>query len=491
MNTPRSPPSGVEVSDFCYIHTMRFADGFIKVFRTLLPTPFTIAIALTLITFIVAFFYTRPADVGALDHIVDLAGYWEKGLWQNGLLVFAFQMMLMLILGHVLALTRPVNSLISTFTRTFCNNTANAAFTVTLLTVIVAWFNWGLGLVFGAIFARKVAEHASQLHIPLNYGLIGAAGYSGLMVWHGGISGSSLAKIAEPGHIKGLMVDIMPQAQIDLLPDAIGYNETVFGSMNIFVSIGLLVILPLCMWGIGRASQPKLISLPPSSLQSPKVEEPPEGAEVLDRSAIFAYIVGGLIIIMALYKALDHPHTKAMAFITPNWINLFLLGLGISLHASFHRFLKGVDEAIGGAAGILIQFPLYFGIMGIMKDSGLVEMISMKMVQISADTSNPSDYYPILTFFSAGLVNVFVPSGGGQWALQGPIIVNAAMGLKVPLTKSIMAMAYGDQLTNMLQPFWALPLLGITGLKARDILPYTLFLMLVGTVIFVTAILLF
>ncbi|MFB0925203.1 MAG: TIGR00366 family protein, partial [Vicingaceae bacterium] len=117
---------------------------------------------------------------------------------------------------------------------------------------------------------------------------------------------------------------------------------------------------------------------------------------------------------------------------------------------------------------------------------GLVTDISAFFVEISNKTT-----YPIFTFLSAGLVNIFVPSGGGQWAIQGPIIVKAASDLGISLPKSIMALAYGDQLTNMLQPFWALPLLGITGLKAKDIIPYTLFIMIIGTVIYISGLLLF
>jgi short-chain fatty acids transporter len=162
-----------------------------------------------------------------------------------------------------------------------------------------------------------------------------------------------------------------------------------------------------------------------------------------------------------------------------------LFGACILLHGRFSSFLKAIDEAIGGAAGILIQFPLYFGIMGLMKYSGLVEVFSNFFIAHSNATT-----YPLFTFLSAGIVNIFVPSGGGQWAVQGPIIVKAATSMGIDLPKSILAMAYGDQLTNMLQPFWALPLLGITGLKAKEILPYTLLMMLVGAVIFVGALLL-
>ncbi len=117
--------------------------------------------------------------------------------------------------------------------------------------------------------------------------------------------------------------------------------------------------------------------------------------------------------------------------------------------------------------------------MGIMRDSGMVVQISDFFVSISTART-----LPLFTFFSAGLVNIFVPSGGGQWAIQGPIVVESALKLGVPLPKAIMALAYGDQITNMLQPFWALPLLGITKLKAREILPYTLLAMIIGSAVF-------
>jgi short-chain fatty acids transporter len=156
-----------------------------------------------------------------------------------------------------------------------------------------------------------------------------------------------------------------------------------------------------------------------------------------------------------------------------------LLAMALVLHKGFHGFLRAVDEAIGGAAGILIQFPLYFGIMGLMRESGLVGQFSDFFVQISN-----VDTFPVLSFISAGIVNIFVPSGGSQWGVQGPIIIQSALDLGVSLPKSVMALSYGDQLTNMLQPFWALPLLAVTGLKARAILPYTVALMGVGALIF-------
>ena len=121
-----------------------------------------------------------------------------------------------------------------------------------------------------------------------------------------------------------------------------------------------------------------------------------------------------------------------------------------------------------------------------MKYSGMIEIMSDFFISISNEYT-----FPIFTFLSAGIVNVFVPSGGGQWAIQGPIIIEAATKIGVSIPKSVMALAYGDQITNMLQPFWALPLLGITGLRAKEILPYTLSLMLIGGIIFIIGLLVF
>lgn len=440
-----------------------------RIFKSVLPTPFSIAVSLTLLTIVLAFLITE--NNSSNNHVIELLTYWEEGIWNPPLLVFAMQMMLMLVLGHVLALTRPINTVIEKATR-FCTNTANAAALVTFLTLLVSFFNWGLGLIFGAIFARKVGEYCSKNNIPLNYPIIGACGYSGLMVWHGGISGSAPIKIAEDGHFLSDKIGVISQA------------ETIFSSMNITISLILIIIIPITMYLISKKANTYKINL--------KIEKEEDsireikGAEKIDHSKIISYFFGGMILSFAFYKAIILPDNISLKIITPNYINLVLLGLAITMHTSFYNFLKAVDKAISGASGILIQFPLYFGIMGIMNSSGMVQIMSDFFVNISNETT-----FPIFTFISAGIVNIFVPSGGGQWAVQGPIIIDAAMQLGVSIPKSVMALAYGDQLTNMLQPFWALPLLGITGLKAKDILPYTLILLLLGGIIFITGLLLF
>ncbi len=137
--------------------------------------------------------------------------------------------------------------------------------------------------------------------------------------------------------------------------------------------------------------------------------------------------------------------------------------------------MQAVNSAIASSSGIMIQFPIYAGIMGLMNYSGLAAIFTQSLVSISSAAT-----LPLMGFFSAAVVNFFVPSGGGQWAVQGPILMEAALQLGASVPKTILALAYGDELTNMIQPFWAIPLMAITGVKARSIIPFTFIVMLVG-----------
>ena len=451
-----------------------------NLFQKYLPSPFTIAVLLTLVTILLALFFTRPDDVTFLDYSVDVLKFWEGGIWSNGLLVFAYQMMLILILGHVLVLSKPVSNAILKVTK-YCNNTATSAAIVACTTMLVAFFNWGLGLIFGALLARKVAEHAQKNGIKINYPIVGAAGYMGLMVWHGGISGSAPIKINEDGHIAGIMENVSSPEILSQIPSTIDYSETIFSLSNLLIFLSVVIMISGLFYWLGKKSNPTKIDLPEYIMNAD--DQATTKAEKLDSSKILAILFGLVIIITFSYRYIGD--IKVLK-ITPNLINFLMLGLGIMLHGSFKRFTRAVGESISDVSGILIQFPLYFGIMGIMSSSGMVTQISDFFVSVSTATT-----LPIFTFFSAGLVNVFVPSGGGQWVVQGPIVIESALKLGVPLNKAVMALAYGDQITNMLQPFWALPLLGITKLKAKEILPYTLIAMVVGSAIYITGLLLF
>lgn len=436
------------------------------------PSPLAIALGLTAVTAVAALFVGADVETVAMS--------WRDGLWNRPLLVFAFQAAFMLVLGHALALSPAVDRGVQRAVNLAGTTNARAAAVVAVVACVAGWINWGLGLIVGAVLARKVGERATEQGLHLHYGLIGAAGYSGLMVWHGGLSGSAPIKVAEAGHL----ADLAAIAGIDpaLLPATLPLGLTVFSTQNLLTTAALIAAVAGTAVFLGR----RLDRQPTTGPALPPPVAPAMRERIAPLLRVLPALFGTLLLALAVQSAATHPDAARLGFIDPDWTNQTLLGLAFLLHGSLKRFLTSVDAAIGGTSGILIQFPLYFGIMGIMSGTGLVEALSMAMVRLSTPAT-----FELWTLLSAGIVNVFVPSGGGQWAVQGPLLLRAALDLDVPLDRTVLAMAYGDELTNMLQPFWALPLLGITGLAAKDILPYTLRFMAAGAATCVILTLLF
>jgi len=292
-------------------------------FKKYLPSPFTIAVVLTLLTIALAFVFTEGGD----NHFIELISYWESGIWNSGLLVFAYQMMLILVLGHVLVLSGPMEKLIRHITK-YVQNTESAAVLVVLPTLLIAFFNWGLALIFGAILARKVGEHAQENNIPINYPLIGACGYAGLMVWHGGISGSAPIKVSELGHIKELMGTITSTETVQKLPDFISTSTTIFGLSNIVIFLVIVLGISLLAYYLGKKTNTTSIKLDKYQFKS-DVKKNLIGAEKLDNSNITASVFGVLVLVAFIVQYLPALRTLN---ITPNMLNLFMLGLAILLH---------------------------------------------------------------------------------------------------------------------------------------------------------------
>ena len=454
----------------------------INVFKRILPSPFTIAIVLTILTLLISLVFTQPKEISRFHYFIQLCSSWENGLWDNsgGGLYFAFQMMLILVLGHILALTPLIDRLIQSLLK-FCNNTASSVIVVALGAMILGLINWGLGLIFGAIIARKVGEKFALEQKTLNYGLVGAAGYSTMMVWHGGLSGSATTKSMELGHIP----EMMKQAQLPgNYPAQIPFEATIGSNLNIIVTLSCLFFIPLILYWVAKKLKQEQIPQFPENFSTQETSSPSrvQGAERLDYSKILGMGLGGFILLFGIAKAVQYEGVSQLGFIQLNFINFIFLGLSLLLHKNIQNFSNALQIAIGDVSGILIQFPFYFGILAIMQNSGLIILFSNSITQIATEQT-----LPLFTFISAGFINFFVPSGGGQWAIQGPIIIETAQQLGASIPKTILAMAYGDQWTNMLQPFWALPLLGITKLKPQQLLPYTFIVFLIGFVIFSAA----
>jgi short-chain fatty acids transporter len=387
------------------------------------PDPFVLALALTLVTLVGGF---------ALSESVG-------GVLQGTLLAFALQMCLILVTGQALASSRPIQRIVRGVAR-WPKRTPAAAGLVALIACVTGLIQWGLGAVVAAFVVREIAQSAAEDGRPMDIPVLGAAAYCGLAVWHGGLSGSAPLKAAESASITLNATQVIP------------VTETLLSSVNLVITGGLLVLLPLmCV-----ALAPKTATIPTFA----SVErESPQG---MNRSPL-GFLIGGAAALLVILSWLRGDIAFEL-----NSVNLFFLALALAAHGSKRSFLDSVSEGARGAGAIIVQFPLYFGIVGVMQASGIIERLSAAMTSIASPTT-----FTLLTFLSAGLVNLFVPSGGGQWALQSDVLLTAGAALGLAPGRTVMAFAYGDEWTNLLQPSWALPLLAITGLKARQIAEYT------------------
>ncbi|WP_339181414.1 short-chain fatty acid transporter [Oceanobacillus sp. FSL W7-1293] len=423
----------------------RFFD---RVVQRYLPDAFLFAIILTILVYLLGVSITSSGPM-------EMITYWGEGFWD--LLEFGMQMSLVVVTGYILASTPVVKGFLAKFSKA-AKTPGQAVMLVTFVALIACLINYGFGLVVGALFAVHVAKRVPAV----DYRILIASAYSGMVIWHGGFSGSVPLLIATPGHF---------------LEDAIGIipvTETLFSSFNLFIVITLLITLPLFNRYLLKGADP-IGKIDPSLWKEESEEEteaevhqPVTPAERLENSRALSLLIGMMGLLFIGY------HFVANGFdLNINIINFIFLFLGILLHKTPRRFLETVGKGVKNAGGIIIQFPFYAGIMGMMVASGLSDKISLWFVSFSTEYT-----LPIFTFLSAGIVNALVPSGGGQWAVQGPIMIQAALETGADTAKTAMAVAWGDAWTNMIQPFWALPVLAIAGLKIRDIMGFCVMILL-------------
>ncbi|MDW7674227.1 MAG: short-chain fatty acid transporter [Bacillota bacterium] len=436
----------------------RFTRGCVALVQRYLPDPFLFAAILTIIVLLMGMFIAN-------NSFMQMVQYWGNGFWS--LLAFAMQMSLVLVTGYTLASSPPFKKALGAIAGAV-NSPGQAIVVTTLVALVAAWINWGFGLVIGALIAKEMAKKVPGA----DYRLLIASGYMGFLVWHAGFSGSIPLTIATENHFLYDKIGIIPT------------SETIFASFNLIPMIALFIGLPILAWSMIPSKEntitidPELLKEAPTAATS---QEPLTPADRLENSWILSALIGvmGLIFIFYYFS------TKGFA-LNLDIVNFIFLFLAILFHGTPRRFLNAIGEAAKGAGGIILQFPFYAGIMGMMTASGLAAIMSQWFVSISTATT-----FPFFTFLSAGLVNLFVPSGGGQWAVQAPIMIPASMELGVPVAKTAMAVAWGDAWTNMIQPFWALPALGIAGLNAKDIMGYCLVALMFSGVIIGASLLIF
>lgn len=448
---------------------------FTRVAERYLPDAFIFLFFLTLIVFVLGIIQgSGPREV---------LGYWGDGFFT--LLEFTMQSTLMLVTGFALANTPPVHRGLRALARLPRGEVQIIVLTV-LIMMVLSWISWGLGLIAGAIVCREMGiVHRGRVHYPL----LVAATYAGFLVWHAGYGGSIPLLIATPDHFLAEEMGVIP------------VTETIFAPVSFVIVLALAIVIPITMVLMRPRGDEPRIDLPESVLteeeeltheqtdaRAPEPVQAPTGSDVqeekrnesvlpvpavrLERSRVITLIFG----VMGLLWLINYFATGGLLNI--NIVIFSFLAVGLVLIQNAREYLTQVTGGARAAYGIILQFPFYGAIFGILEGTGLIQTIANFFVQISSPAT-----LPFWAFISGGIINIFAPSGGGQWALQGPIMIEAAQQIDADMAKTAMGLAWGDAWTNMIQPFWALPLLAIAGLGIRDIMGYTAVVLLVSGVV--------
>lgn len=441
----------------------KIINGCVGFMQKYLPEPFIFAIILTFVAVLVA----MPVCHQSISEVVS---NWGGGVWN--LLGFSMQMALVLVTGATLAAAPLIKKGISQLA-SLPKTPAAAIALVTGISAVACWLNWGFGLIVGAIFAKEIAKKLKNV----DYRLLIASAYSGFVVWHAGISGSIPLKMASD-------VNELAKDTNGVITSAIPIGNSILDYHNII----MVVLVTIALVAINSAMHPKtgIVAIDPALLKEDDTVETHGHASTqtpamkLENSRILSIILsllGFSYLIISLF-------IKGKSFDLGSVILLFLF-LGIVLHKTPIAYVRSFAKSVGGAAGILLQFPFYAGIMGIITGVGesgicLGTVVSEAFVNISTSTT-----YPIYTFLCAAILNMFVPSGGGHWAIQAPIMFAAGEALNVDHGLTGMAIAWGDAWTNLIQPFWALPALAIAKLNAKDIMGFCLIDLVVSGIIII------
>ena len=434
----------------------------VRLVQRWLPEPFIFAILLTVVAAVTAMGVCSQSLVEVLEH-------WGGGVWN--LLAFAMQMALVLVCGSALAAAPAVKRGIDALAR-LPKSPAAAIALVTVVSALACWLNWGFGLIVGVVFAKAIARQLQGI----DYRLLIASAYSGFVVWHAGLSGSIPLTMATPG-------EALVKATNGALTAPVPVSQTILDPHNLVMV--LLVIVGITVANTLMHPKQGAVTVDVNLLKDDAVETFHETspqkrtpAQRMEQSPVLAWITGLLLLGYLVLRLGFRGGTVDLGAV----IMLFL-ALGLLLHGTPVAYVRAFGKAATGAAGIILQFPFYAGIMGIITGVG-VSGISLGNVLAEGciRISNPVTY-PLLTFLCAALLNLFVPSGGGHWAIQAPIMFTAGAELGVDPGLTGTAIAWGDAWTNLIQPFWALPALAIAKLDAKDIMGYCLIDLLITGVI--------
>ncbi len=441
----------------------RIVQFFARFFLRWVPDAFVVAVLLTLLTFALAMGVTGYGFQETIDS-------WGDSFWN--LLRFTNQITLTLLFGYAFANTPPVRRLLHRLAG-LVRSPASAYIAACAITGVCALVSWGLSLIAAGILSRSIGQVCREKGIAVHYPLLVASAFSGFVIWHQGLSASIGLTLATPGHFL--------EEQVGLIP----ISQTLFTTWNLVLAALVLVTLPFVMASL-RPKPPEQVDPMPERLMDHE-ERPGRETAVLtpaermegSRLLTLVAVAAGAMFLWTHFVTRD-------GGLTLDIFNFaFLIG-GILLAGSLGRFMAIIVEGGKVAVPFLLQYPFYAGIAGVMADSGLAQEVVELFVRVSSAST-----LPFFGFLSGGVLNLFVPSGGGQWAVQGPIMMTAAQEIGADLPRVAMGVALGDQWTNLVQPLALVPVLAIAQVSLREILAYCFAALLFTGCVFSLALLLF
>jgi short-chain fatty acids transporter len=411
----------------------------------------------------------RPDDPAATKGYGLIDG-WGLGFWS--LITFTLQMAMIIIGGYAVATSGPIARLITRLARIPKSPRTAVAF-VAAVAMLASYLNWAFSLIFAAILAREVARNVPKA----DYRALGAMAFLGLgTVWAQGLSGSAALQVASASSSPAPVQEVIKAGghASGLIP----LTDTIFTWQAIVATLIVYAVGVAMAWfiapgeGNARTAEDIGIELKPligrgsayNGKQSQDGEKRRPG-DWLEHSPLFSLLV---VALGAIYLVRYFEGKSFFNALDLNTVNLILFLLAMLLHWRPWRMARAVRDGAPAAAGVLLQFPLYGGIFGMIAYTGVSARIAGWLVQ----ASNQFLFPPLVAIYSF-ILGVFVPSGGSKWVIEAPYVLQAANELKVDAGWMVVVYDLGEASANLLQPFWMLPTLAILGLKARDIMGYT------------------
>jgi short-chain fatty acids transporter len=408
------------------------------------------AFALALLAVAIVFAATLATGAG----IAQAAQWFGAGFWD--LVAFTMQMALIIVTGYAVATAPPVYAVIKKIAEIPKTGRGAAAF-VALFSMLSSLISWSFSLIFSGLLAREVAHRVRGS----DYRAIGAAAYLGVgSVWALGLSSSAALIMAAPASL--------PDA-IRRISGVIPLGQTLGLWQSMAVAAALIVVSMLIAYfsappaGDARGMRDMGVMYAPPTPDLPPRQRP---GEWLEYSPLLTIVACGLG-----YGYLAHEiATSGAAVILElnHYVFLFLI-TGLLLHWRPRSFMQAITGAVTPVGGVLVQYPLYAGIVRMMTASGLATQLAHFFVAISTPHT-----FPVMIGIYSAVLGLFIPSAGGKWLIEAPYILSAARSLDVHLGWVVQTYNATEALANLIHPFWMLPLVGILGLKARDIVGYSM-----------------